>query len=57
MSDKKKNKKGFRRYEDKPTPITRKELDDLHVCNFVILNDAKRLVDYGKRVGLIRSKR
>ena len=53
----KKNKKGFRRYEDKPAPMTRKELDDLHVCNFVILNDAKRLVDYGKRVGLIRSKR
>lgn len=55
MSDKK--KKGFHKYEDKPAPITRKELDELHVCNFVIIQDAKRLVDYGKKIGLIRVKR
>ena len=50
----KKNKKGFRRYEDKPPPLTQQERYILEDDRLSILDDAKRLVAYGLRLGLIR---
>ena len=48
-----KNKK-FRRYEDKPAPLTQQERDILEDDRLSILEDAKRLVAYGLRLGLLR---
>jgi hypothetical protein len=50
---KKKKKKSFRRYEDKPPPMTQEERYILEDGKITILEDAKRLVEYGIRVGLI----
>lgn len=47
-----KNKK-FRRYEDKP-PLTQQERYILEDDRLSILEDAKRLVAYGLRLGLLR---
>ena len=48
-----KNKK-FRRYEDKPPPLTQQERYILEDDRLSILEDAKRLVAYGLRLGLLR---
>ena len=47
-------KKKYRRYEDKPAPMTQQERYILEDDRLSILEDAKRLVAYGLRVGLIR---
>jgi hypothetical protein len=50
---KKKKKRGYHRYEDKPPPMTQEERYILEDGKITILEDAKRLVEYGIRVGLI----
>jgi hypothetical protein len=52
VSDKK--KKGYHRYEDKPAPMTQEERYILQDDRLSILEDAKRLVAYGLRVGLLK---
>ena len=47
-------KKKHRRYEDKPPPMTQQERYILEDDRLSILDDAKRLVAYGLRLGLIR---
>ena len=47
-------KKKFRRYEDKPAPMTQQERYILEDDRLSILDDAKRLVAYGLRLGLLR---
>lgn len=47
-------KKKYRRYEDKPPPLTQHERYILDDNRLSILDDAKRLVAYGLRLGLLR---
>ncbi len=49
----KKKKRGYHRYEDEPPPMTQEERYILEDGKITILEDAKRLVEYGIRVGLI----
>ena len=49
-----KKKKGYHRYEDKPPPMTREERYILEDENLSVYLDAKRLVAYGLRVGLLK---
>jgi len=49
-----KKKKGYHRYEDKPPPMTQEERYILEDDRLSILEDAKRLVAYGLRVGLLK---
>jgi hypothetical protein len=49
-----KKKKGFHRYEDKPPPMTQAERYILEDDRLSILENAKRLVAYGFRVGLLK---
>jgi len=49
-----KKKKGYHRYEDKPPPMTQEERYILEDDRLTILEDAKRLVSYGLRVGLLK---
>jgi len=50
----KKKKKGYHRYEDKPPPMTQEERYILEDENLSVYQDAKRLVAYGVRVGLLK---
>jgi hypothetical protein len=48
-----KKKKKYNYYEDKPPPMTQEERYILEDENLSVYQDAKRLVAYGLRVGLI----
>jgi len=49
-----KKKKGYHRYEDKPPPMTQEERYILEDDRLSILEDAKRLVAYGLKFGLLK---
>ncbi len=49
-----KKKKKYNYYEDKPPPMTQAERYILEDENLSVYQDAKRLVAYGVRVGLLK---